>query len=57
MEEIDFEVCPYGGSGIGTAAAAQRSAGYSELNRRRGSVQRSKLGGIRNWGCNRAVKK
>jgi len=22
----------------------------------RGGVQRSKLGGIRNWGCNRAVK-
>ena len=26
------------------------------LNRQRGGVQRPKLGGIRNWGCNRAVK-
>ena len=29
-EEIDFEVCPYGDSGDGTAAAARRSAGYSD---------------------------
>jgi len=29
-EEIDFEVCPNGDSGNGTAAAAQRSAGYSD---------------------------
>ena len=29
-EEIDFEVCPYGDSGNGTAAAARRSAGYSD---------------------------
>jgi len=29
-EEIHFEVCPYGDSGSGTAAAAQRSAGYSD---------------------------
>jgi len=30
MEEIDFEVCAYGDSGNGIAAAAQRSAGYSD---------------------------
>jgi len=30
MEEIDFEVCPYGDSGNGTAAAARRSTGYSD---------------------------
>jgi len=30
MEEIDFEVCPYGDSGNGTAATARRSAGYSD---------------------------
>ena len=30
MEEIDFEVCPYGDSGNVTAAAARRSAGYSD---------------------------
>jgi len=53
MEEIDFEVCPYGDSGNGTAAAARCSAGYSEWT---GSVQRSKLGGIPNWGHNRAIK-
>jgi len=29
-EQIDFEVCPYGDSGNGTAAAARRSAGYSD---------------------------
>jgi len=29
-EVIDFEVCPYGDSGNGTAAAARRSAGYSD---------------------------
>jgi len=29
-EEIDFEVCPYGDSGNGTAAAAQCSEGYSD---------------------------
>jgi len=29
-EEIDFEVCPYGDTGNGTAAAAQRSSGYSD---------------------------
>jgi len=29
-EEIDFEVCCYGDSGNGTAAAARRSAGYSD---------------------------
>jgi len=29
-EEIDFEVCAYGDSGNGTAAAARRSAGYSD---------------------------
>jgi len=29
-EEIDFEVCIYGDSGNGTAAAARRSAGYSD---------------------------
>ena len=30
-EEIDFEVCPYGDSDNGTAAAAaRRSAGYSD---------------------------
>jgi len=29
-EEIDFEVCPYGDSINGTAAAARRSAGYSD---------------------------
>ena len=29
-EEIDFEVCPYGDSGNGTAAAARRLAGYSD---------------------------
>jgi len=29
-EEIDFEVCPYGDSANGTAAAARRSAGYSD---------------------------
>jgi len=28
-EEIDFEVCPSGDSGNGTAAAARHSAGYS----------------------------
>jgi len=27
---IDFEVCPYGYSGNGTAAAARRSTGYSD---------------------------
>ena len=27
-EEIHFEVCPYGDSGNGTAAAARRSPGY-----------------------------
>ena len=26
MEEIDFEVCPYGNSGNGTTAAARHSA-------------------------------
>jgi len=30
MEEIGFEVFPYGNSGNGTAAAAQRSTGYSD---------------------------
>ena len=30
MEEIDFEVCPYGDSGNGTAAEARRSAWYSD---------------------------
>jgi len=29
-EEIDFEVFPYGDSSSGTAAAARRSAGYSD---------------------------
>jgi len=29
-EEIDFEVCPYGDSGNGTAAAARRLTGYSD---------------------------
>jgi len=29
-EEIDFEVCPYGDSGSGTAEAARRSAAYSD---------------------------
>ena len=29
-EEIDFEVCLYGDSDNGTAAAARRSAGYSD---------------------------
>jgi len=29
-EEIEFEVCPYGDSGNGTAAAVRRSAGYSD---------------------------
>jgi len=29
-EEIDFEVYPYGDSGNGTAAAARRSAAYSD---------------------------
>jgi len=29
-EEKDFEVFPYGTSGNGTAAAARRSAGYSD---------------------------
>ena len=29
-EEMDFEVFPYGDSGNGTAAAARRSAGYSD---------------------------
>ena len=28
--EIDFEVCPYGDASNGTAAAAQRSEGYSD---------------------------
>jgi len=52
-EEIDFEVCPYGESGNGTAAAARRSVGYSDWT---GGVQRLKLRGIRNWGRNRAIK-
>jgi len=30
MEEIDIEVCPYGNTGNGTAAAARCSAGYSD---------------------------
>jgi len=51
-EETDFEVRPYGDSGNGTAAAAH-SVGYSDWT---GGVQRSKLGGIPNWGRNRAVK-
>jgi len=50
MEEIDFEVSPYGTSRMGTAAAARRSAALLSLNRRHGGVQRSKLGGIPNWG-------
>jgi len=29
-EDINFEVCPDGDSGNGTAAAARRSAGYSD---------------------------
>jgi len=29
-EELDFEVCPYGDSGNGTAAAARCSARYSD---------------------------
>jgi len=29
-EEIDFEVCPYGDSGSGSAAAGRRSTGYSD---------------------------
>jgi len=29
-EEIDFQVCPYGNSGNGTAATARRSVGYSD---------------------------
>jgi len=56
-EEIDFEVCPYGDSGNGTAAAGRHSAGYSDLIEpaaRRHA--RSKLRGIRNWGRNWAVK-
>ena len=47
MEETDFEVCSNGDSGNGTAAAARRSTGYYDGT---GGVQRSKLGGIRNWG-------
>jgi len=43
-DDIDFEVCPYGDSSNGTAAAARRSVGYL-MNRRRGGMQRSKLGG------------
>jgi len=53
MKEIGFEVCPYGDSGNGTATAAWHSAGYSDWT---GGMQWSKLGGIRNWGCNGAVK-
>ena len=60
-EEIDFEVCPYGNSNSGTAAAACRSAGYSDWT---GSMaacsDRSSgafgTGGVRNWGRNLAVK-
>jgi len=29
-EEIDFEVCPYGDSGNGTAAAARRLVAYCD---------------------------
>ena len=60
-EEIDFEVCPYGNSGNGTAAAARRSAGYSywtggaaACNDRSSGAFRT--GGVQNWGRNRAVK-
>jgi len=50
-EEIDFEVCPYGDSGNGTAAAARRSAACSDR-----SSGAFRTGGVRNWGRNRAVK-
>jgi len=54
-EEIDFEVCPYGNSDNGTAAAARRSAGYSDLTGGAAtcsdrSSRAFRTGGIRNWG-------
>ena len=60
-EEIDFEVCPYGDSGNGTAAAGRCSTGYSDWtggaapcsDRSSGALR---TGGIWNWGRNRAVK-
>ena len=60
-EEIDFEVCPYGDSGYGTAAAARRSAGYSDWTGGATacsdrSSRAFRTGGVRNWGRNRAVK-
>jgi len=65
-KEIDFEVCPYGDSGNGTAAAARHSAGYSDWTGGEAACSdrisgHSELGafgtgGVRNWGRNRAVK-
>jgi len=40
-EEPDFEVCPYGDSGNGTAAAARQSAGYSDWTGGMASSDRS----------------
>ena len=63
-EEIRFEVCPYGDSGNGIAAAARRSLVVEPAARRRAVIEtrgHSELrafgtGGVRNWGRNRAVK-
>jgi len=48
-EEIDFEVCPYGDSGNGTAAAARRSADIliEPAAQRRAAIEAR---GIPNWG-------
>ena len=55
MEEIDFEVCPYGNSGNGTAAAAWCSAGYSDWTGGAAACSYRSLGRS-NWGRNRAIK-
>jgi len=54
-KEIDFEVCPYGESGNGTAAAARRSAGYSDWTGGAAACSDRSSGAfrtadIRNWG-------
>ena len=60
-EEIDFEVCPYGDSGNGTAAAARPRWDIliEPAARRHAAIEarrHSELGACDNWGRNRAVK-
>jgi len=61
MEEIHFEVCPYGDSDSGIAAAGRRWPGYCNWTGGAASCCVRSSGafwtaGIWNWGRNRAVK-